>query len=105
MGSSLDAPFFRLYRILGFAAAAGQRPQQRVRQRRRIARLATSARRTRTATAAPFAAPRRSRLPCRADASPASATPTRLDRDATNASALAPGARAPQVEATASKPR
>jgi hypothetical protein len=38
-------------------------------------------------------------------ASPAAATPTRLDRDATDASALASGTSQPQVDAAASKPR
>ena len=61
--------------------------------------------RAQAATAAPLAAARRSRLPCRADAGPAAATPTRVDRDATDAFALASGARASQVGAAASKPR
>ena len=53
----------------------------------------------------PSLRPRRSRLLCRADASPAAATPTRLDRDATDASALASGTSQSQVDATASKRR
>ena len=53
--------------------------------------------------AAPVAAASRSRLLCRADTSPAAATPARFDRDATNASALASRARASQVDASASE--
>jgi hypothetical protein len=56
LGASVDAPFFRLSRLLGFAAAARQRPTRRVRQRPRVARVVTSAGRARTARAAPFAA-------------------------------------------------
>jgi hypothetical protein len=50
-----------------------------------------------------FAPPRRSRLLRRADASPAVATPPRLDRDTTDASALASRASQSQVDATAAK--
>ena len=49
----------------------------------------------------PVAAPSRSRLPCRTDANPAAAAPTWLDRDATDAAALASGTRASQVDAAA----
>src|SRR6266487_143044 len=60
----LHAPFFRLSRLLGSAAAAGQTPAQRVRQRRRVARVATSARGARPAKAAPPTAASRSCLAC-----------------------------------------
>src|SRR5437867_1785963 len=53
----LHAPVFRLSRLLGCAAAAGQTPAQRVRQRRRVARVATSAHGARPATAAPSLRP------------------------------------------------
>src|SRR5215204_12028 len=78
MGASVHAPFLRLSRLLGSAAAADQRPGQRVRQGRRVARVATSADGAQPARTAALAAPSRSCFLCRADASPAATTPTRL---------------------------
>src|SRR5215218_10965711 len=57
MGTSADAPFFRLSRLLGCAAVAGRGPPQRVRQGRRVARLATSVGRTPPASQRPSLRP------------------------------------------------
>src|SRR5262249_61173120 len=54
---------------------------------------------------APVAAPDRPRLPRRPDARAAAVTPTRFDRHATDAAALASRARASQVDAAATQRR
>ena len=45
LGGSADAPLLRLSRVLGCSAVACPKPEQRVRQRHRVARAPTSARR------------------------------------------------------------
>jgi DNA-binding SARP family transcriptional activator len=53
LGASAHAPFLRLSRLLGCAAAAARAQAQRARQRRRVTRVATSTCRARAAGAAP----------------------------------------------------
>jgi hypothetical protein len=101
MRASAHDPFVRLSRLLGCAAVAGQGPAQRVRQGRRVTRVATSAGRTRTARATPSAAASRSCVARGArSTAPAAASP-RTGGDATDAFALAPGACASEVGAAA----
>jgi hypothetical protein len=72
---------------LGCAAVAGQAPTQRVRQRRRTARVATSARRARPARTPPLAAASRSCLACGTRPPASTAASPRTGGDAADVSA------------------
>jgi hypothetical protein len=86
------------------AAELGPRAGAAADRQRRVARVATSARRARTSPATPDAPASRSCLACGARSpAPAAATP-RPGRRTTDASTLASGTRASQVDAIASKP-
>jgi hypothetical protein len=85
--------------LLGSAAAAGPEPAQRVRERRGVARVAASAGRARSASAAAEVAACRSCGVGDARPAAAAAPAPRLDGEAADAAALAPGARAPQLDA------
>ena len=104
MRGSPDAPFVRPSRLLGFAAPASQGPAQRVRQGRRIARLAPSAGRARPARATSDASASRSCFACGTRSPAATAAAPRPGRQTTDPFAPAPGARASQVDATGRGP-
>jgi hypothetical protein len=72
-------------------------------QRRRTARVATSARRARPARTPALAAARRSCVACGSRPTASTAAASRTGGDATDASALASGARASQVDEAATK--
>jgi hypothetical protein len=103
--ASPDAPFLRLPLVLGCSAAACRTPAERVRKRRRVARVAASARGVSPADEPPLAPARRPCLPGGASASAPAMAPTRAARDAADAPALASGARSTQVGAAATKTR
>ena len=105
MRASANAAFLRLPRLLGCVAVTCWTTGERVRQRRRVARLAPPARSARTASGSSFVPASRSRLPRCARPAPATAASARAERHSPDSSALAPAAGATQVDAAAATSR
>jgi hypothetical protein len=105
LGASADAPLLRLSRLLGCSSFAYREPAQRVRERRRVAGLAPSARRARPSSRAPVVTASGSCIPRRACSPAPAAAPPWPHRDAADSSALASRTRAAQVGAATTEAR
>jgi hypothetical protein len=82
LGASADAPLLRLPLVLSCSAVARPKPEQRVHQRRRTARVTTSARRARAPRDAPLVGSSRSCLSRGAGPIAPASAPTWVNRDA-----------------------